>query len=167
MSEIAEVQSNEQEVETEGKDHRVEDEEQLDPALVEGGRQEERDNMVETPKLFDFGSREETTTKAGKKRGHDEVGRLREEGRRSRVRRRRIRSPRRCRSVSVLPSRAGLRKPKCRQKCRQSSEIHDEQSCKATERVNVREAPETEQEGSTRHVDWSILAHMSESRRAR
>ena len=30
--------------------------------------------------------------------------------------------------VSVLTSRAGRTKPKCRQKCRQRPEIHDEQS---------------------------------------
>ena len=34
VSEVADVEVNEQEVETERSDHRVEDEEQLDPALV-------------------------------------------------------------------------------------------------------------------------------------
>ena len=47
----------------------------------------------------------------------------------------RIRSPRRCRSVSVLTSRAGRTKPKCKQKCRQRTEIHEEQSRKAAEKV--------------------------------
>ena len=54
----------------------------------------------------------------------------------------RIRSPRRCRSGSVLTSRAGRTKPKCRQKCRQRTEILEEQSRKAAEKVmpDVREA---------------------------
>ena len=55
---------------------------------------------------------------------------------------RRTRSPGRCRSVSVLTSRAGRTQPKCRQKCRQRTETHEEQSRKAAEEVmpDVQEA---------------------------
>ena len=45
-------------------------------------------------------------------------------------------------TVSVLTLRAGRTKPKYRQKCRQRTEIHDEQSRKAAEKVmpDVRKA---------------------------
>ena len=52
-----EVEVNKQEVETE----KVEDEEQLDPGLMENGRTQEMDCMVETLKVFEFGSWQEAT----------------------------------------------------------------------------------------------------------
>ena len=55
---------NEQDVETEGADHRVEDDEQLDPVLVEKGRKKEMDCMVETLKMFGCDSWEWAAKKA-------------------------------------------------------------------------------------------------------
>ena len=46
VSEVAEVEVNEQEVETEEVDHQVEDVEQLDLAWVEKGRNDEMEYMV-------------------------------------------------------------------------------------------------------------------------
>ena len=66
VSEITEVEVNGQDVDAEGVDHRVVDEEQLDPALVDNGRKEEVDNMAETLKMFELGSWEDATMKVGK-----------------------------------------------------------------------------------------------------
>ena len=61
MSEIAEVEVNEQDVETEGAVHRVEDDDQL---VAEKGRKEEMDCMVLTLKMFGCDSWEWAAKKA-------------------------------------------------------------------------------------------------------
>ena len=54
VSEIAEVELGQKEVEMEEVGHRVQDAEQLDPVVVDNGRMEEMDYMVETRGRFDF-----------------------------------------------------------------------------------------------------------------
>ena len=58
----------------EAADHRVEDEEKMDPALVEKGRTEEMDFMFE--KMFELGSWQEATKTRTKPTKTNQVGRV-------------------------------------------------------------------------------------------
>ena len=78
-SEIVEVEVTEQEVEMEEVDHRAEDEEEVDPVVLEKReRPVKLIYMVETLKMLEVGSCQEATTRAGKVPNQGKAGATRE-----------------------------------------------------------------------------------------